>query len=101
MQDPDTANLEDPHLSKSEWEFIWLCYRNGEPPPLLETALDVDVPTGPMDITVLSDKGGCFGTGPGRLKIPKDTGTTLNPFKVSVVSGDYTCCDYSMTYLIC
>ncbi|XP_068248147.1 uncharacterized protein [Palaemon carinicauda] len=61
----------------STWRFVWLCYRKGEPELHPDYSPLIDLPVRPVNITVYNDRGGCFGSGPGRLNV-SDTKNVLH-----------------------
>ncbi|KAK7065490.1 hypothetical protein SK128_007200 [Halocaridina rubra] len=75
IKDPDA--IDQKNLTK--WRFVWICYREGEANPHPDHASLIEVPLQPVNITALTDRGGCFGSGPGRLNLTENTSSvTLN-----------------------
>lgn len=74
--DPDEVKASgSSESSKKKWRYIWSCYREGEPRPNPTVAPVIAIPTQLQNITLLIDKGGCFGTGPGKLDVPDTNGS--------------------------
>ena len=84
---------KDPDLKVQDhtgWKFLWVCYRSQEPRPSDEAARLIPIPIEMRNTTAMTDKGGCFGTGPGILDVSESLGiltlnTNFSPLKSTIV----------------